>query len=199
MRTSWIKRASRKDRSNLSFARHLQTADSAYEDGWFGYGTYKAAVPPTKKRTNLRPATTQGVITTSKGGAAAKSDDGRPHLSTRGEAGDTKGNGGNSGGSDSAKADPDRPHLTRRDDSGSDSGKEANDGSSGTSGTTDRASGGSGSTPAGDPDRRDDAPAWNQLGHAGYGFDHVCGNAGGQRSGPTHAEAAHGWGREKTQ
>ena len=98
----------------LLYARHLAGDDSAYEDGWFGYGTYKPLAPAIapKKQTALRAARTQGVIS---GGG----DSSRPHLTRKdGSGGDesttTASTKGSTGSND---ADPDRPHLTRKDDS----------------------------------------------------------------------------------
>jgi hypothetical protein len=99
------------DRGSLAllYARHLQTADSAYEDGWFGYGSYKPLAPP-KKQPVLRAAKTPAVVTGS-------GDSNRPHSS---------GKNGSAGDQDTAQgaetktqadSDPDRPHLTRKDDS----------------------------------------------------------------------------------
>ena len=98
----------------LLYARHLETADSAYEDGWFGYGTYKP-LSPSKKELVLRAARTPGVVTGSGGGS-------RPHLTTK----PADGAGSSDPSAASASGDPDRPHLTRKDDnSNGDASKDA--------------------------------------------------------------------------
>ncbi len=107
---------------DLAYARHLQTVDSAYEDGWFGYGSYKAPPAP-KKQTALHASRNPAVLTSSK-------DDARPHLPAKTDQDKT-------GAADSAKdpqaatpdpadtsqkktsgdspsEDPDRPTMRRR-------------------------------------------------------------------------------------
>jgi hypothetical protein len=122
----------------LAYAKHVQTQDASYDDGWFGFGTFRAPVAA-KKAAPLRASKTLPVITTS-------SDSSKPHLSSKG--GDAGGDADKSGGS-SQTADPDRPTMKRRtSDSGSDSG-------SGSSGTAGGSSGqqSAGSTPSDGPDR----------------------------------------------
>src|ERR1700759_2645097 len=52
---------------DLSYARHVQTADGAFDDGWFGYGSVKPLpAAKAKKTATLRPAKTLPVLTTSK-------------------------------------------------------------------------------------------------------------------------------------
>ncbi len=154
---------------SLAYSRHLHaenltTGESAYDDGWFGYGSYQP-LRAEKKTAVLRASKTLPVI---KGGnAKGVTDDDRPHFATRGggdaqaKAGDTAAKPAadtktdtatettaDSTSTDSAPAgDPDRPTLKRRSSSsGSDSSTASS--KSGT-GTTDSTS----STPADDPDR----------------------------------------------
>ena len=144
----------------LLYARHLTDADSAYEDGWFGYGTYRA-LAASKKEPVLRASRTPGVITGS-------GDSNRPHLTTKtGTGGDA---GTASGSKSPADTDPDRPHLTRKDDSanadtGTDSTKDAAKADPGAAPATD---GGSAShTDADRPTMRrraSDAPAADTTG-----------------------------------
>ncbi len=134
---------------DLAYARHLQTADLAYEDGWFGYGSYKAP-PVLKKEPALRASRNPAVLTSSK-------DDPRPHLETKGDAGsaktpdmsqagkDTQPNSTGATKPDSSQKspdgapadDPDRPTMHRRSDT--------------STAPTDTPS--DGSAPANDPDR----------------------------------------------
>ncbi len=119
---------------DLAFARHLvsaETASSAYDDGWFGYGKF---VPPAaQKKSTLKPSTTIAKIN------GVDEDDSAPHFSSRSA---TPGSGGAATPvpgtapttSDTPANDPDRPTLHR---------------SAGTSDKTADA----GSTPADDPDR----------------------------------------------
>jgi len=131
----------------LSFARHMQmtevaTGATAYDDGWFGYGSFKgpAAV---KKAPPLKASKTMAEVTSSK-------DDGRPHFSNKsgGDSGtDAKGDSGktdsdktgSSGSGSASTVDADRPTMKRRSGSSSDS--------SGTASTD------TGAVPADDPDR----------------------------------------------
>ena len=115
---------------DLSFARHIEAEDATFEDGWFGYGSYKP-LPPEKKQPVLRAARTPGVVTTSK-------DDGRPHLDNK--TGQTTGNAGSSGKADSPAGDPDRPTMRRR---------EADTAPASSGGSSDTAS----TSPADDADR----------------------------------------------
>ncbi len=121
----------------LSYARHLQTVDATYDDGWFGYGVFHAP-EAAKKTAPLRASKTLPVIKSS------SSDSGKPHLS------DKTGDATTPGGTDADKtkdssgastpADPDRPTMKRR--------TADSDASAGTAPAQ-----GSGSTPADDPDR----------------------------------------------
>ena len=116
----------------LSYARHLQTADMAYDDGWFGYGMFKPEAPP-KKEPALRASRTTGVITSSGGS-------GKPRLSDK--------TGSDAGSGDSSKkdsgatsaGDPDRPTMKRK------TGSDTSDNKTPDTGTAQ-------TTPADDPDR----------------------------------------------
>jgi hypothetical protein len=125
----------------LSYARHLQTADAAYDDGWFGYGTFHAPAAA-KKATTLRASKTLPVIKSSSG------DSSKPHISNK--SGDATASAGGDADKTSTKtdasagstpaADPDRPTMKRRT-----ADSDSSDGSTSAQG--------SGSTPADDPDR----------------------------------------------
>ena len=107
----------------LSSAGKLDRGTSGYDDGWFGYGTYKS--PAEEKAEKLREARRISPITTGK-------DD------------DKYGKGGGKDAEDGTKADPERPTLRRR----SSSGKTDKTADPGTPAGTSTAS-----TPADDPDR----------------------------------------------
>ena len=116
---------------DLTFARHLQTANDDYEDGWLGYGTYKAPPIP-KKEPVLRASKTQPAISSSK-------DDARPHFAGQ-QPSSTDKTDQTAGGTQSPQSsnpDADRPTMRRR----------GGDASSTTSGTDTPAN------PADDPDR----------------------------------------------
>ena len=123
---------------DLTDARHLQTANNDYEDGWLGYGTYKTPPPP-RKEPALRASKTQPTIEGSR-------DDSRPHFSGNQPASDSKSSSDKdpqtSTDSQTKKStgadDPDRPTMHRRDTSGTS--------------TTDSTKA-STSDPANDPDR----------------------------------------------
>ena len=120
----------------LSYARHMQsidraTGDEAYDDGWFGYGTFRAPAAPKRTSTTLRASKTPSAITSS------ASDSGKPHLTNK--SGDATTPATDSSASGASTTDPDRPTMKRR---SSDSDSSA---SSGTQSA--------GSTPADDPDR----------------------------------------------
>jgi hypothetical protein len=135
----------------LAYAKHLQmietaTGATAYDDGWFGYGSYKAPAAA-KKAPALRPATTLSEVKSSK----ESKDDGRPHFSNK-SGGDQPGSGDSGSGAkddSSTNADADRPTMKRRSggSSGSDSGTSSGTSGSGTTGVD------AGATPADDPDR----------------------------------------------
>ncbi|MCU1320418.1 MAG: hypothetical protein JWM43_67 [Acidobacteriaceae bacterium] len=154
----------------LSFARHMQMTENAtgaslFDDGWFGYGSYKAPAAE-KKAPALKPSKQLAEVKGSKGAA----DDGRPHFSNKGGAADADANANKDrvdpdkttpgkAGSDKAASDApvgsatpedaDRPTMRRR------SGSSDNDsaGKSSTASTADKGAGTDTSTPADDPDR----------------------------------------------
>jgi hypothetical protein len=115
----------------LAYARHLRAVDTAtgesvFDDGWFGYGNFKAPAAARKTVATLKPSTQLSQVTSSK-------DDGKPHFSNKQPA---------ASGADStasAKDSPAKDSSTK--DSASDSSKDSTTASS------------TGSTPAGDPDR----------------------------------------------
>ena len=115
----------------LAYARHMRALDTAtgeslFDDGWFGYGSFKAPAAP-RRITPLKPSPQVSQITSSK-------DDGKPHFAGKQPAADTSGSG--TGGANST---------------GSGSGSSSGSGNSGTTASNTGSS--SGSTPAGDPDR----------------------------------------------
>jgi len=129
----------------LSYARHLQTADAAYDDGWFGYGSFHPPAVAKKTSTTLRASKTLPTITSS------TADSSKPHFSNKSGDGSTAGGDADKTSTktdgDAPAADPDRPTMKRRSDS--DSGtKSGSDSSAGSDSAQ-----GSGSTPADDPDR----------------------------------------------
>ncbi len=136
---------------DLAYARHFSATDatgaSAYDDGWFGYGSYKPPIA-VRKSAPLHASKTLPVITSS-------SSDSKPHFSDKSgnpvqAGGSTAGSAGSStdakaGGSGSTSSDdPDRPTMKRRTstDAGAGSGSTTADTSSAKS---------SGSAPADDP------------------------------------------------
>jgi hypothetical protein len=123
---------------DLVYARHFNALDAAggslYDDGWFGYGAYKAPRAP-KKVVALRASKTLPVIQGGKDGD-------RPHFA--GKGGDAKGGDASSDADAGAvAADPDRPVLIRR----------GSGGSSGSAGSGGSDSSVDSSVPADDPDR----------------------------------------------
>src|SRR5271170_1765235 len=81
---------------DLAYARHMRavdtaTGDAVFDDGWFGYGSFKAPVAP-RKITPLKPSTQLSQVTSSK-------DDGKPHFAGKQPASDTPASG--TGGSSS--------------------------------------------------------------------------------------------------
>ena len=127
----------------LSYAKHMQavnqsTGDSAYDDGWFGYGVFHSPVAAKKTTSTLRASKTTPVI------ASSGADSSKPHFSDKsGNATTPASSGGDSTttktDSSASTADPDRPTMKRRSDSDSSAG----------AGTTQSA----GDVPADDPDR----------------------------------------------
>jgi hypothetical protein len=148
---------------NLEYARHMQATDAAgdseYDDGWFGYGSFKAIAAP-KKAVALRASKTIPVITSS------GSDSGKPHFSTKDGSPTTSSAGGGKAddgskapaktdsapASTTASADPDRPTMKRRSDS-SDSGTASGGSSSGSTSSGSTPTTSAGSAPADDPNR----------------------------------------------
>lgn len=129
----------------LASARHLQAQadDAGFEDGWFGYGSYKAA-QAAKKEPALRVSRTPAVLTSSKdplgsgsegkgagkpeAGASADAD--RPTMRRRGDpsAPAATPDPGSSAGSPTPADDPDRPTLRRRSGSAAEDAKTVNKG-----------------------------------------------------------------------
>jgi hypothetical protein len=155
----------------LAYARHMRAVDTAtgesvFDDGWFGYGSFKAPAAP-RKIVPLKPSTQLSQVTSSK-------DDGKPHFSGKQPASDTSGtsdsgsgskgttdttttasNTGSGSGSSAGSStgstpagDPDRPTMKRRDGGSSSGSGTGSSQSSGTASTT-----GDTSTPSDDPDR----------------------------------------------
>jgi hypothetical protein len=129
---------------DLAYARHLQATNiaQAYDDGWFGYGSFKGLVAPKKPiARKLQPARTSGIET-----ASTVTDPDKPHFTNKAGQPVTPASAGGTASSDSTKSsdpapadtDLDRPHLSRKSDS-------STTGAASTDST--------GTTPAGDPDR----------------------------------------------
>jgi len=153
----------------LVYARHMQavdrtTGDEAYDDGWFGYGTFHGPVVAKKTSTPLRPTKTTSAITSS------ASDSNKPHLSDKSgsTAGTSSGSDDKTASGSSTTADPDRPTMKRR---GSDS-----DSSTASTQST-------GSTPADDPDR----PTMKRR-TSDTGSDSGSGSSNGSTNGSTTAQ-----------
>ena len=138
---------------DLVFAKHLVAEDAsganAFDDGWFGYGSYQGLAARRKATSTLKPSKTLAVVKGS-GGPAGDAD--RPTMKRR-DGGGTSGSG-TASTSASTKADtktdtsapaddPDRPTMKRRDSSGTDTAS-----GSGTASTKSDTS-----VPADDPDR----------------------------------------------
>ena len=193
----------------LSYAKHLQAVETAtgaslFDDGWFGYGSYKAPAAP-RKSPALRASTQLSEVKRS--GAKDAQDDGKPHFSNRRGAADSssdkdsaaKDSGGKTSdkaGTDSSApvgsatpADADRPTMRRR--SGSSSDSDSSGSSSGKSSTASSA-GTDTSTPADDPDRphlskRKDDSADVPGDPVGSVPGNSSGQSGGSSSGSTSA------------
>ena len=147
----------------LAYARHMRAVDTAtgesvFDDGWFGYGSFKAPAAP-RKIVPLKPSTQVPQVTSSK-------DDSKPHFAGKQPASDTSASSDSKGttdttttasntgsGSDSSAGsstgstpagDPDRPTMRRRDGSSS---------SGSSTGSTTASTTGDTSTPSDDPDR----------------------------------------------
>ncbi len=103
----------------LVYARHLQATNAAeaYDDGWFGYGSYKP-IPPPKKPVTRKPGATMAKVETS--GGSASSD--KPHLSNKSaDSASAKSDDATPAAEDAktdtktdTKTDPDRPTMKRR-------------------------------------------------------------------------------------
>lgn len=111
---------------DLVFARHLEattaTGDSAYDDGWFGYGKVKPlAVPKPPKA--LHASKTTPALTSSKPDTAAVEDPDRPTMKRRNPDSGTASpsttgtaSGTSTGTTQTTQTDdPDRPTMKRRD------------------------------------------------------------------------------------
>ena len=158
---------------NLQFARHLESTNAAtdFDDGWFGYGSFKAPAAPKP----VVASASRAVRARGRARQTAVDDDpDRPHLIRKpGSEGDDASCGdgtragelefvsrqlrrtaGSDGGGDD---DPDRPHLTRKPDSsgtGRADGEHERPGAEFDRDGVGRSdSGGTGSNPADDPDR----------------------------------------------
>jgi hypothetical protein len=138
----------------LAYARHLQAVETAtgateFDDGWFGYGSFKPLATP-KKSAPLRVTKDVAEIKGSK-------DDGRPHFggksadskSTDSKPADSKPEDVKVDGSASSP-DADRPTMRRR-SGGSDTDSSKTTSKPSTSGTA--SPGADAGTPADDPDR----------------------------------------------
>jgi hypothetical protein len=153
---------------DLAYARHVQTPDGTFDDGWFGYGSVKPLAAP-KRSVALRPSKTLPVLVASKG---SSTDSSRPQLQTK-TSGDATSAGSDqsksaskpqtstgAGTSSASTDDPDRPTMKRHqgsEDTTTSSGSTTTDTASTkstSSTTTDTASTKStGSTQSDDPDR----------------------------------------------
>jgi hypothetical protein len=140
----------------LAYARHLRavetaTGDSLFDDGWFGYGNFRAPAA-SRKIVPLKPSAQVSQITSSK-------DDSKPHFAGKQPASDstsgakdttassssskdTTTTASNSGSGSTPAGDPDRPTMRRRDG-----------GSSSSSGTASTTTADTSSPAADDPDR----------------------------------------------
>jgi hypothetical protein len=134
---------------DLLFARHLVAADlaSGFDDGWFGYGTFRGPPKP-KPVTQVAKTTRPRRVRT-----AADDDPDRPHFIRHegGESDADAASGGSTGSGSTASQtsaasapappdDPDRPHLSRHPDSSS--GTESGTASGTAGGTASGTSGG---------------------------------------------------------
>jgi hypothetical protein len=137
---------------DLAYARHMQAVDAtgntAYDDGWFGYGSFKP-LAVAKRPVKLRSSTTLPVLTSS------VPDSSHPRLGTKAQGDASSGTGDQTKAStkadtDSTSAnDPDRPTMKRRSSGDTSADTTTSSGSGATS--TDAAK--SANTPADDPDR----------------------------------------------
>jgi hypothetical protein len=127
---------------DLAYARHVQTADGAFDDGWFGYGSVKP-LPAAKKTATLRPSKTMPVLTSSK---SSSTDSNHPASKSDSSA--------STGASTTSSDDPDKPTMKRRPSGSTGDTTTTSSGSTSGSTTTDAgATKGTGSTSSDDPDR----------------------------------------------
>jgi hypothetical protein len=137
----------------LSYAKHLQltetaTGATAFDDGWFGYGSFKA-LAVAKKAAALKASTQISEVKGSKGTKAT--DDGKPQFSKNPTA-DDAGKEASGSGSKSAE-DADRPTMRRRSGSGSGSGSGSSTANDSGKSASASSAGADTSVPADDPDR----------------------------------------------
>jgi hypothetical protein len=139
---------------DLAYARHLQATDaagdSAYDDGWFGYGSVKPLAVPKKTVAALKPSKTLPVLQSSvkdTKSTADSTDPDRPTMKRRDNSSaapaSTSTNTTSTTSTQTSSTpsdDPDRPTMKRRD-------------SSDTSSTATSSTTSASSTPADDPDR----------------------------------------------
>jgi hypothetical protein len=160
---------------DLRFARHLASADLAtvFDDGWFGYGTFKAPSPPKTVAATGSRRGGGGHRAETRAIAPVDDDPNRPHLIRKpGSEGDdanaeggkdgasTGGSTASSGGGSASQTtpandDPDRPHLTRKTDTSGTAGSTSTSDSGQNPAGTDPGgqTADTGSIPADDPDR----------------------------------------------
>lgn len=156
----------------LEYARHLQTANGDYEDGWMGYGSFKAPAPPKPLLAKgLPPARTAGIMSSVKDvadpnqpvlirRAGSESTDSAPAASAQtsaAPAANTTAAASIPAGENNPADDPDRPILKRpaNESAGSGGSGSTSSGSSTTTATKGSASNGSttaSATPASPPE-----------------------------------------------
>jgi hypothetical protein len=165
---------------DLAYARHVQTADGAFDDGWFGYGSVKP-LPAAKRSAALHPSKTMPVLTSSKSSSAdsnhpaskadsasttSTDDSDRPTMKRRpsGSTGDTTtASSGSTSGSTPGSTTTDAGTAKSTGSTSSDDpdrptmkrrdGSEDTTASSGSTTTGNSSAKSTGSTPADDPDR----------------------------------------------
>lgn len=136
---------------SLVYAKHLVAEDatggSAFDDGWFGYGSYQGLSAARKAGSTLKASKSLAAV-------KASGDSNKPHFSNKSDDGH---------GSGTAAGDPDRPTMKRRGSSSDSSGDTAKD-SGGTKSDS--------SVPADDPDR----PTMKKRTSSGSGIDTASGS-----------------------
>ncbi len=156
---------------NLVYARHMQVEDTstgatAFDDGWFGYGSYRGLTAAKKSGSALKPSTTLAVVKGSRDGD-------RPHFANK--TGETSA-GGDSGqeskSTGKAAEDADRPTMRRRDSGSGDSAK-----STGAAKTDSSTASVDKTTPADDPDR----PTMKRRSTGDAGGDTASGTGGAKQ------------------